>query len=73
MACSCIEVVNAELASRNTQIHLPMFVVRGTPKPFVETIKLDDKKRGKPIAVFASYCPFCGIQYTPNRVPEGMS
>lgn len=67
MACTCIESVNTFLAQSNTQIHLPMFVVGGTPKPFVETIKLDEKKRGKPVKMFATFCPFCGLAYEPKE------
>ena len=29
----------------------------------IETMKLDEKKRGKPIKVFATFCPFCGSKY----------
>lgn len=65
--CSCIETVNAKLADRNTQVHLPWFVIGGgTPRPFVETIKVDEGKRGKPTKLFASFCPFCGVKY-PER------
>lgn len=60
MRCECIETVNAELAPRNTKIVIPMF---GPQRPFVETCKLDDKKRGKPVGLFASFCPFCGVKY----------
>ncbi len=68
MNCNCIETVNAELATRNTQIHLPMFVIGGDPKPFVETIKLDETKRVKPVKMFASFCPFCGEKYAAKAV-----
>lgn len=64
MACTCIEVVNARLKEHNAQILLPMFVSNGsTARPFIETTKLDEKKRGKPPSMLASYCPFCGAHY----------
>ncbi len=62
--CECISTVNEHLAKHNAQLLLPMFVVRGsTQRPFVETTKLDEKKRGKPPAMFATFCPFCGEKY----------
>ncbi len=63
MSCECIAEVNKKLAERNTQILLPMFVMKGPVVPFVETRKLNEKKRGKPVAMFASFCPFCGLKY----------
>ncbi|UQD69244.1 hypothetical protein JEY40_24830 [Bradyrhizobium japonicum] len=55
--CDCIEKTNTHLAQHNTKIMLPWV---GPKLPFVETIKLDEKKRGKPVKMFASHCPFCG-------------
>ncbi|WP_439392580.1 hypothetical protein ACRQ5Q_24470 [Bradyrhizobium sp. PMVTL-01] len=57
--------VNEKLAEHNTKIELPLI---GRQQPFVSTIKLDDKKRGKPILVFASFCPFCGEKYPSEEV-----
>lgn len=70
--CDCIKDVNAKLAERNTKIELPMM---GIQQPFVQTMKLDEKKRVKPTLVFASYCPFCGEQYPcdDDPFPEGNS
>ena len=58
--CDCIERVNAKLAESNTKIMLPWF---GLQRPFIESMKLDEKKRGKPTKVFATFCPFCGSKY----------
>ena len=72
--CECIKIVNEQLAEYNTQILLPMFIVGGgVVKPFVETVKLDEKKRVKPRRMFATYCPFCGAQYPEieNLKPPG--
>jgi hypothetical protein len=69
MACECIAEVNAKLAEHNAQVHVPMFIIgrkpgaEPGPRVFVETIKLDEKRRGKPPALFATFCPFCGIRY----------
>jgi len=62
--CDCIATTNAFLKDRNTQILVPMF---GPQRPFVETVKLDDKKRGKPAMMFASNCPFCGEKYPDSK------
>jgi hypothetical protein len=61
--CDCIADVNNHLADYNTQIMLPIWVGNGNIKPFVETEKVDMKKRGKPRRIFAAYCPFCGNKY----------
>lgn len=58
--CDCIQAANKFLAEHNTRIELPWF---GPQRPFVQTMKLDDKKRGKPKMMFASRCPFCGERY----------
>jgi hypothetical protein len=59
--CGCIERTNAFLADHNTRITLPML---GPQLPFVLTEKVDDKKRGKPAFLFATYCPLCGEKYS---------
>lgn len=62
--CECILTVNQELAQHNTRIHMPII---GPKIPFVETIKVDEKRRGKPVRMFATYCPFCGEKYPAER------
>lgn len=61
--CDCIEKANLHLAAFNTKIELPMWTSSGRLTPFVQTMKLDEKKRGKPKMIFASCCPFCGESY----------
>lgn len=60
--CSCIDVLDArpEMVESNTQV-LTNWI--GPQRSFVSTIKRDEKKRGKPKMVIASYCPFCGVKY----------
>jgi hypothetical protein len=59
----CIRQINTALAAHNTQLNL-IFQVVGPQagKPFIQiaTIKVGDKKRGKPKMVVATFCPFCG-------------
>jgi hypothetical protein len=64
MMCDCIERVNTKLAEHNTIINSTFWVSAGPISPFVETRKLDTSKRGKPKAVFATFCPFCGEEYS---------
>lgn len=61
--CDCIETANRHLADFNTRIELPLWTASGARTPFVQTMKIDEKKRGKPKMIFASYCPFCGERY----------
>jgi hypothetical protein len=65
--CDCMDEVNAKLAERNTKIELPWF---GPQLPRVITMKLDDKKRGKPMGMFCTFCPFCGEKYQANEDRE---
>jgi hypothetical protein len=58
--CDCIKSVNEKLAFHNSRINIPLF---GPKLPFIETIKLDEKKRGKPTKMFATFCPFCGTKF----------
>lgn len=69
MGCDCIKDVDEHLSSHNTKIELPMF---GLQRPFITTRKLDEKKRGKPMFIFASFCPFCGEKYPESKsTPTG--
>jgi len=62
--CKCIAEINEKLAAHNTKIELPML---GLQQPFVSTTKIDTKKRGKPVMMFASFCPFCGQRYREQK------
>jgi hypothetical protein len=61
--CDCIKTANEHLAQFNTKIELPFWTRSGARAPFVLTMKIDPKKRGKPKMMFASCCPFCGEKY----------
>lgn len=60
--CKCIELLDAEqkMVASNTRI-MTGFI--GPDRAFIATIKRFDDKRGKPIMVMASFCPFCGVRY----------
>lgn len=59
--CDCIKKINEELKEiPNTMLDTPII---GPQRTFVATCKRDDKVRGKPKYIFATYCPFCGIKY----------
>ena len=68
--CNCIQIVDAKLAEHNTRLKLPIFFTAAgeDPRPtrlFVATEKATEK-RGKPVSMFANYCPFCGVRYEPG-------
>jgi hypothetical protein len=62
--CECIARTDAFLAQHNSKIMLPLF---GPQLPFVQTMKVDEKKRGKPAMMFASHCPFCGEKFPETK------
>lgn len=65
--CDCIKRVNSHLAKFNTEIELPLWTSNGQITPFIQTMKVDDKKRGKPRLMFAIHCPFCGEKYQKSQ------
>ncbi len=64
--CNCIARLDAEpkMVEANTRIVINLF---GPPRALVQTMKRDDKKRGKPSYLMASYCPFCGVKYPDSK------
>ena len=69
--CNCIELINKSMKDRgyNTELDIP-FGISPTLNEFIhERVKVATKKadesirRGRPISVFASFCPFCGESY----------
>lgn len=66
--CECKKEVNGVLAEHNTKLMENLLNGRDV---FIETVKLDDKKRGKRKYMFASYCPFCGEEINTSPTPRG--
>jgi hypothetical protein len=63
--CGCIKLVNRELAKHNTEVEtITTFTVNGKLRErlCVPTTKMDKKKRGPALKVFATYCPMCGVE-----------
>lgn len=58
--CECQNTTNEMLKKYNAALQFSYF---GEFRAFVQTIKLDEKKRGKRPLMLASYCPFCGEKY----------
>lgn len=63
--CDCIEKIQEALAEYNTRLVIPLsFSIPARPKmAIVATEKIETKKRGKAIRLYARCCPFCGIEY----------
>lgn len=62
----CIKAANEKLATRNTCVNVAQTFNFSSEtegeRLLVATMKVDEKKRGKALAVFATYCPFCGVK-----------
>jgi hypothetical protein len=63
MSHDCIKQVNEQLAQHNTRI-AEAFSLTGSQCELIpiQTVKADDKVRRKPVNMYASYCPFCGVK-----------
>lgn len=61
MSHDCLKRVNEQLAARNTRVELA-FSLDNTERELIPllTVKVDEKVRGRPVRVFATFCPFCG-------------
>ena len=74
--CNCISEVEAKLkeTGRNTKLDIPVtFSLTGklsADRVNVATCKRDDKKREKPLRLFAAFCPFCGEAYPEKEAAE---
>lgn len=71
MTCSCIEVLEAKLAERNTEIQTDIiFTYVDGVRPHIQTRQIETGRgKAKPTSIIASYCPFCGTKYI-GAVPE---
>lgn len=68
MTCKCGEMVDKRLAGLNTRLSymfgiMPIGRHQAVMVTSVQiaTVKINEKKRGKAIAVAAQFCPFCGL------------
>ena len=74
--CNCISEVEEQLKAtgRNTMLDIPItFSLTGSlsgGKVTISTCKRDEKKREKPLRLFASFCPFCGEAYPSKQAAE---
>ena len=72
IVCNCIETINKKMADRNlnTVIDVPLLLGSNledqTEKTKVVTVKADQSVRKRPVPVFASFCPFCGVSNKTN-------
>jgi hypothetical protein len=63
MPHDCITRVNEQLKEHNTQLSLAYSLT--TPMReliHIRTVKLDPLLRGRPMVLFATYCPICGMK-----------
>lgn len=67
--CDCVSKINQKLeeGGYNTVIDTPLTLNPDLSnqgnKLKIATAKLDNKKRGRPVPIFSSYCPFCGEKH----------
>lgn len=59
--CDCINTTNKLLAEQNSTLVYTIF--GKPPRVVIETAKILPKVRGRPPAMLASFCPFCGEKY----------
>lgn len=67
--CDCNTKMNEQLAAHNTILDTPWYPPELQGVTFVRTDKLETGKRGKPISVLATFCPFCGEKYAKAEPP----
>ncbi len=58
----CINKINALLAPHNSELTQFFSIEDGPEKIGIMTSKVDEKKRGKPMLLFAKHCPMCGVK-----------
>lgn len=66
MTCNCIETANEKLATRNTRLSQAWKIGTETEDEglMLETEQIETGRgKTKAVAVFLTYCPFCGQKY----------
>lgn len=65
--CKCMDEMNAKLAAHNTRLCVTFGFPRdGSPsytRPYLQTEKIETRKRVGPALAIPSFCPFCGAKY----------
>ena len=65
--CDCMTRVNGSLEDRNTRLQTSFILTRDLSgidcTPLLAVEKRDSAKRGRPISVIPTFCPFCGVKY----------
>lgn len=67
--CNCITETDRQLKEYNTKLETPIMIdpeskdMRAALCAVVSTAKIDTRKRGAAMTLFAAFCPFCGERY----------
>lgn len=62
MTHRCLKAADKSLAPKNTRLSYAFDILAGNARLIVATEKIDSVRRGKPVKIMASYCPFCGVK-----------
>jgi hypothetical protein len=61
MSHDCVQKINAQLLAANTVISVAVSIADPERELIhIKTVKLDPTKPGRPLTLFARYCPICG-------------
>ncbi len=61
-SCSCIEIVDAELAQYNTRLAKALVFRPSHTRLMIETEIVEKKRGARPLTMFPTFCPFCGVK-----------
>ena len=68
--CNCIERVNEEMKTNNFNMRIDVpFTMSKVRRCCIEVEKIDPKGKKK-VRLFASYCPFCGVDYNEEKAEK---
>lgn len=63
MSCDCIKTVDAKLKAHNTRLSLALCFNPARERLMIATEVVEKKRGARPVAMFPSFCPFCGLKY----------